>query len=72
MNWRLWLSGAIAALIGGAASSVSVMIVDPLDFNFDTGLKKLGAVALVSGVVNLASYLKQHPVPEWDGTNRRG
>lgn len=63
MNTLNWFKGLIAAIIGGAANSVTVMIVDPETFNLDTGLPKLGAVAAISGVVAAANFLKQSPIP---------
>jgi hypothetical protein len=59
-----WLKGLLSAIIGGAANSVTVMIVDPMAFNLDTGLHKLGTVALVSAILSAAMYLKQSPVPK--------
>jgi hypothetical protein len=64
MAWRLWGRGLIAAIIGGAVSSLSVWTIDPADFNFDTGIVKLAKVAFVSALMNAAVYLKQHPIPE--------
>jgi hypothetical protein len=63
MNWESWLKGLISAGIGAAANTVTVMIVDPLEFNFTTGLTKLGTVCLVSAIVAMAMYLKSSPLP---------
>lgn len=59
----IWLNGLVAAGISGAASSISVMVVDYDHFNLTTGLKHLGLVALVSAVIGVAGYLKQSPLP---------
>ena len=65
MNWRVWVRGLMAALINGAASSVTVVIVDPVDFSpFNGGLGKLATVAAVSAFFGGALYLKEHPLPE--------
>ena len=72
MNWRLWIRGLFAAVINAGASSVTVVIVDPADFNLTTGVGKLGMVTLVSSLIGAALYLKEHPLPEWDGEDRRG
>lgn len=64
MNWKTWLQGLISAIISGAATSVTMIIVDPQTFNFDQGLKKVGIVALVSGLVSAANFLKQSPLPK--------
>jgi hypothetical protein len=63
MNWKLWLKGLISAAIGGAASSVTVMAIDPTQFNVNEGLSKLGTVALVNAIIAVALYLKQSPLP---------
>jgi hypothetical protein len=63
MNWDRWLKGLISAIIGGAANSITVMIVDPIAFNLQEGAGKLGTVALVSAIVAAAMYLKQSPLP---------
>jgi hypothetical protein len=67
---RVYLRGLLAAIIGGAANSVTVMIVDPTNFNlFEGGAVKLGTVALVSAIVSAALYLKEHPLPSFDDTD---
>ena len=63
-NWQKWLKGLISAIIGGAANSVTVMAVEPDTFNLDTGLSKVGTVAVVGAGLAAAMYLKQAPVPE--------
>jgi len=63
VNWQKWLKGLISAVIGGAANSITVMIVDPLVFNLQDGASKLYTVALVSAIVSAAMYLKQSPLP---------
>lgn len=63
MDWQLWLKGLIAAVIGGAANAVTVMIVDPAAFNFSDGGHKLLTFAGVSALISAALYLKQSPLP---------
>ena len=63
MKWQNWLKGLISAVIGGAANSITVMIVDPIAFNLGEGAGKLGTVALVSAIVSAAMYLKSSPLP---------
>jgi hypothetical protein len=60
MIWAKWL---VAAFVGGAANSVSVMIVDPVAFNLQEGMGKVLTVALVSGLISAAMYLRQSPLP---------
>lgn len=64
MKWQKWIKGLVSAIIGGAANSVTVMIVEPTQFNFQEGLGKLGAVALISAIVAASMYLKKSPLPE--------
>ena len=64
MNTRVWLEGLVAALIGGAANAVTVIVVDPLNFNLGEGLPKLLQVVTVGAVVAAAAFLKQSPIPK--------
>ena len=63
MTWKVWLKGLISAIIGGAASSVTVVIVEPAAFNLQEGIGKLGTVCLVAAIVAAAMYLKASPLP---------
>ena len=61
---RVWLRGLVGAAINSAASTVTVVIVDPLGFSpANGGLSKLATVAGVSAAFGAALYLKQHPLP---------
>lgn len=68
---KKWLIGLFSALIGGGANSITVIVIDPMQFNFGEGLKKLCMVAIVGGILAGAAYLKQQPMPTWDGVERR-
>jgi hypothetical protein len=57
----IWLKGLISAFIGGIINSIAVMYVDPDNFNFNE-LGKVGIIAIISGVVGAAFYLKQSPI----------
>jgi hypothetical protein len=57
-----WLKGLVAAFIGGASNVVTMMIVDPANFNL-SDWKKTGTAALVGGVLSVAMYLKSSPIP---------
>ena len=61
-----WLKGLLSAIIGGAADSITVMVVEPSSFNLQEGLSKLLSVAAVSAIVSAAMYLKQSPLPVHD------
>ena len=63
VDWRNWVRGLAAAVIGGGANAVTLMVVDPLKFNFADGLVSLWKVTLVSALLNAAFYLKQSPIP---------
>jgi len=58
----VWLKGLFSALISGVASAFVLMVVNPSNFNFDD-LGKVAMVALVSGIISVANYLKQSPLP---------
>lgn len=62
LNWRKWLLGMVAAVIGGTANTIVAMIVDPKAFNL-AELTKLGQFAVGASIISLALYLKQAPVP---------
>ncbi len=63
-NWRVWLKGLLAAVIGGAANTVTAAFVDPQHFNFShDGLIALGKFAGAGAVIGFFLYLKQSPVP---------
>ena len=63
MDWKLWLKGLISAAIGAAANSITVMIVDPVNFNLGQNASKVGWVAIISAIVAIAMYLKASPLP---------
>lgn len=63
MNWKHWIHGLGSAFIGGGANAVTVMIVDPTQFNLEQGWQKLLAVFLVSAFLSACFYLKQSPLP---------
>ena len=62
--WQTWLKGLVSAVIGGAANSITVMVVSPQDFNLQEGAGKLAMVAIVSAIVAAAMYLKESPLPK--------
>jgi hypothetical protein len=71
-DWRFWLNGLIAAIVNGAASGVVLIIAEPQHFNLQAGLPKLASTSALLGLLGAANYLKNSPVPGWDGTERRG
>lgn len=71
MNWRVWLKGLLAAGIAGAANGVitgfAAVGIDPGHFNLQAGLGNTlaiaGVSAVMSGIIGVAAYLKQSPLP---------
>lgn len=61
---NIWLHGLAAALIGGAVNSLSVILVDPVEFNFSTGLGKVASLAGAGALIGVIAYLKKSPLPE--------
>lgn len=74
--WSKWLYGLVAAGIGGGASAaygaLSVMIVDPKDFNPQTGrfYAVSGLMFTFGALTSFLMYLKEHPVPEIVSSSR--
>jgi hypothetical protein len=75
-----WLRGLVAAFIGGGASavtsSITAAVIAPDKFNATTQLHSLlilmGTTFCASGAMSVMFYLKQAPLPDWDGvTDRR-
>ena len=61
---KIWIEGLLAALVGGGANAVTVIVVDPLNFNLGDGLPKLLQVVAVGAIVAAAAFLKQSPIPK--------
>ncbi len=64
---HIWLKGLISAIISGAAGSIGPMVAAPNEFNFGAGLNKLLTIAAISGLIGLANYLKDSPLPKDEG-----
>lgn len=60
---RAWGLGLIGAVINSAAGATTLIAIDPLGFNLDTGLLKLLKASAALAVVGFFLYLKQHPIP---------
>lgn len=69
---ELWLKGALAAAVSGAAGGVltgfAAVGIDPHHFNFQTGVgatfRIAAAAALINAVIGVAAYLQKSPLPE--------
>lgn len=71
LSVKMWLYGLVATVINGFASGVVLSIADPEHFNIFSGRRELLTVSLVMGLLGAANFLKQHPLPTWDGEERR-
>ena len=68
---ELWLKGAVAAAISGAAGGVltgfAAVGIDPHHFNFQAGMgatfRIAAAAALINAVIGVAAYLQKSPLP---------
>lgn len=65
-----WAKGLVSAALGGASTSVGVMLAEPATFNIGDGLGSLVKVCGVSAVVAMAAYLKKSPL--FPTTNAKG
>jgi hypothetical protein len=71
-NWEIWGKGIAAAGIAGGANGVitgfAAVGIDPTHFNLQAGLHSTlaiaGVSALMSGIIGIAAYLKQSPLPQ--------
>jgi len=72
VRWEVWLRGILAAAIAGGANGVitgfAAVGIDPQHFNLQAGLRSTLAIAavsaLMSGIIGVAAYLKQSPLPK--------
>ena len=70
MNWKAWLHGFGAAVIGGAASAGAAAFAEPRDFNFThSGLIALAKVVAAGAAMPALAYLKQSPLPSGSVTS---
>jgi len=77
---ELWAKGLLAAGIAGAANGVitgfAAVGIDPQHFNLQAGIKPTltiaGVSAMMSGIIGVAAYLKQSPLPQTSEPRERG
>ncbi len=73
MNWKKWLYGLVAVVINGAATGL-VLVLTGLANDPATGLVRweaVGTACLILGLLGAGNYLRQQPLPAWDGVERR-
>jgi hypothetical protein len=63
MDWKGWLNGFFSAVIGGGANGITVMVIDPVQFNFGDGLSQLLKVAAIGAIIAGAMFLRASPLP---------
>ena len=71
INFQVWWRGLVAAAVAGGANGVitgfAAVGIDPTHFNLQAGLHSTLAIAavsaLMSGIIGVAAYLKQSPLP---------
>jgi hypothetical protein len=77
---EIWLRGMLAAVISGAANGAitgfAAIGIDPTHFNLAAGfvhtLSLAGVSAVMSGIIGVAAYLKQSPLPGDSAPESRG
>lgn len=73
MTWRQWLDGLIGGAINSAAGGVIFLMAgfanDPTTGTIS--YERLGGACLGLALLGAALWLRQHPTPSWDGTERR-
>lgn len=64
---RGWVGAAIAAGANTLSTGLSVVVIDPVTFNFGAGftnlVKAVGIGALVQAIVGASLYLTKAPLP---------
>lgn len=71
MNLKTWIHSIIAAAVGGAATSVSAVLVAPTSFNFTSiGWENIGKVALAGAIIPVLALLKKSPLPDTSTSNK--
>ncbi len=63
-DWKVWVKGAVAAVIGGGASALGVALGAPemLTGTHGNGLALL-RMSAVGAALSAAAYLKKSPLP---------
>lgn len=62
-QWRRWIHGLVAAVLGGAANALGAVVIEPQSFNFRDQLTSLLGMAGWSAIISLFLYFKTAPPP---------
>lgn len=60
---RAWAKGLLQAAIGGMATTIGLIAVDPESMSLEAWPKLLGAAAF-GAILAVANYLQRSPLPE--------
>lgn len=71
-DWGTWLIGIMRSLVGGGSGGVLngmlTMGLDPQNFNFTTGVRKMllmmGGAFLIGALVSMFIFLHTHSAPD--------
>lgn len=63
MSFPTWARNVVAAFIYGAVNVITVVVIDPIAFNFGEQWKKTLVMAGVGGVLSAARYLEKWLAP---------
>ena len=67
MNWSAWFYGLISAILNSVGGAIVLVLVDPMTFNLQTGLPKLGQVCALFAIIAFGNYIKNTPPPKPTG-----
>jgi type IV secretory pathway TrbL component len=59
-DWKVWVKGIAAAVIGGAASALAAALGAP---GLLSGTRSLLRMSVVGAALSAAAYLKKSPLP---------
>jgi uncharacterized membrane-anchored protein len=60
---RYWLYGLFSTGISAAANSITACVIDPVTFNFETGIHNVITMAGVAALIAIAHFLSRSPLP---------
>ena len=63
IKWEKWVSGAVSALIGGAAQAAGGYILVPANYDWAKNWHLVVIVCVFGALINLGLFIKQCPPP---------
>ena len=64
---KKWLGGIIQSVAGGCVTGAGLVVIDPAKFNFQQGIVNLLIVVAFVSAIQVLTFLKQSPLPNWNG-----